>query len=155
MFEMPVLGQRMLFALDAILHVLVSHGAAVGASIVLAAANWYAMRTQNAKFDSLVYRLLTVFFIVSTAIGALTGIGIWIHANIIDPPAIGTLLRVFFWKWFVEWIVFNIEMVLLLFWFLSGRSGAETRRSTACGSASRMQFRRGSRWRSSPPFWAS
>ena len=114
LFEMPVLGQRMLFALDAVLHVLVSHGAAVGASIVLATANWYAMRTKDQQFDELVYKLLMAFFIVSTAIGALTGIGIWMHANIINPPAIGSLLRVFFWKWFVEWIVFNLEMVLLL-----------------------------------------
>jgi hypothetical protein len=135
LFEMPVLGQRMLFALDAVLHVLVSHGAAVGASIVLAAANWYAMKTNDAKFDALVYKLLTAFFIVSTAVGALTGIGIWVHANIINPPAIGSLLRVFFWKWFVEWIVFNAEMVLLLYWFLKWKewSGEKKKYSVRIG----------------------
>lgn len=137
LFEMPVLGQRMLFALDAILHVLVSHGAAVGASIVLATANWYAMRTQDAKFDELVRKLLMAFFIVSTAVGALTGIGIWVHANIINPPAIGSLLRVFFWKWFVEWIVFNFELVLLLYWFLKWKewSGDKKKYSVRIGIA--------------------
>ena len=137
LFEMPVLGQRMLFAIDAILHVLVSHGAAVGASIVLSVANWWAMRTHDEKFDELVRKLLMVFFIVSTAIGALTGIGIWVHANIIDPPAIGTLLRVFFWKWFDEWIVFNAELVLLLYWFLKWKewSGAQKYKSVRIGFA--------------------
>ena len=56
---------------------------------------------------------------IATAVGALTGIGIWVHVNIINPSAIGALLRVFFWKWFVEWIVFNVEMVFLLWWFLT------------------------------------
>ena len=137
LFEMPVLGQRMLFALDAVLHVLVSHGAAVGASIVLATANWYALRTKDERFDQLVYKLLMAFFIVSTAIGALTGIGIWVHANIINPPAIGSLLRVFFWKWFIEWIVFNFEMVLLLYWFLKWKewSGEKKKYSVRIGIA--------------------
>jgi Cytochrome C oxidase, cbb3-type, subunit III len=136
-FEMPVLGHRLLFALDAVLHVLVSHGAAVGASIVLATANWYAARTHDTELDELVRKLLMAFFIVSTAVGALTGIGIWVHANIINPPAIGTLLRVFFWKWFVEWIVFNAELVLLLYWFLKWEewSGEKKKYSIRIGIA--------------------
>jgi cytochrome bd-type quinol oxidase subunit 1 len=136
-FEMPVLGHRLLFAIDAILHVLISHGAAVGASIVLAFANWHAMRTRDERFDDLVRKLLMVFFIVSTAVGALTGIGIWVHANIINPPAIGTLLRVFFWKWFVEWIVFNAELILLLYWFLKWKewSGDKKKYSVRIGIA--------------------
>ena len=59
-----------------------------------------------------------VFFIISTSVGALTGIGMWIHANILSPNAIGGLIRVFFWKWFIEWIVFNFEVVLLLLLFM-------------------------------------
>lgn len=118
-FEMPVLGHRLIFAIDAILHVLVSHGAAVGGSIVLVLAQWWAIRNNDQKMYDLVYKILFVLFVAATAIGALTGIGIWIHANIIDPPAIGSLLRVFFWKWFTEWIVFNVELVFLLLWFLT------------------------------------
>lgn len=36
-FEMPFIGQRMLMAINAIIHVFVSHGGAVGGSVVLAA----------------------------------------------------------------------------------------------------------------------
>lgn len=121
-FEMPVLGHRLIFAIDAILHVLISHGAAVGGSIVLAFVQWYAIKTENKKLYDLVYKILFVFFVAATAIGALAGIGIWIHANIINPVAIGSLLRVFFWKWFVEWIIFNLELVFLLLWFLNWKS---------------------------------
>jgi len=121
-FEMPVLGHRLLFAIDAIVHVFISHGAAVGGSVVLVLAQRLAIRTNNQRLDELCYRILFTFFILATAVGALTGIGIWIHVNIINPSAIGALLRVFFWKWFVEWIVFNIEMIYLLWLFLTWKS---------------------------------
>jgi hypothetical protein len=121
-FEMPLIGHRMLFAFDAIVHVLVSHGAAVGGSIIICFLEYLAIKRKDQKLDDLTYRLLFVFFVVATSVGALTGIGIWIHANIIDPPAIGSLLRVFFWKWFAEWIVFNIELIFLLIWFLTWKT---------------------------------
>lgn len=121
-FDMPLLGHRLLFAFDAILHVFISHGAAVGGSMILVLSQWLAIRHNDQKLDALSYRILFTFFILATAVGALTGIGIWIHINIINPAAIGALLRVFFWKWFIEWIVFNIEMIFLLWWFLTWKS---------------------------------
>lgn len=121
-FDMPLLGHRLLFAFDAILHVFISHGAAVGGSIILVIAQWIAIRRNDEKLDELSYKILFTFFVLATAVGALTGIGIWVHVNIINPAAIGALLRVFFWKWFVEWIVFNIEMIFLLWWFLTWKA---------------------------------
>ncbi|MBF0417870.1 MAG: c-type cytochrome [Magnetococcales bacterium] len=120
-FDMPLMGHRLIFAFDAIVHVFISHGAAVGGSIILTLAQWLAIKENDSKFDELAYKILFTFFILATAIGALTGIGIWVHVNIINPAAIGALLRVFFWKWFVEWIVFNVEMIFLLWWFLTWR----------------------------------
>lgn len=120
-FDMPLVGHRLMFAFDAIVHVFMSH-AAVGGSIVLALAQWFTIKNNDKKFDDLTYKILFALFILATAIGALTGIGIWVHVNIINPAAIGALLRVFFWKWFVEWIVFNVEMVLLLMIFLSWKN---------------------------------
>jgi hypothetical protein len=120
-FDMPLLGHRLIFAFDAIVHVFVSH-AAVGGSIVLALAQWFAIKNNDRKFDELTYKILFTLFILATAVGALTGIGIWVHVNIINPAAIGALLRVFFWKWFIEWIVFNVEMIFLLWFFLTWKS---------------------------------
>lgn len=121
-FDMPLLGHRLIFAFDAIVHVFISHGAAVGGSIILVLAQWLAIKNNDKKFDELSYKILFTFFVLATAVGALTGIGIWVHVNIINPAAIGALLRVFFWKWFVEWIVFNVEMVFLLMWFLTWKN---------------------------------
>lgn len=121
-FDMPLIGHRLMFAFDAIVHVFISHGAAVGGSIILVLAQWFAIKNNDKKFDELAYKILFTFFVLATAVGALTGIGIWIHVNIINPAAIGALLRVFFWKWFIEWIVFNVEMVFLLYWFLTWKT---------------------------------
>jgi len=121
-FEMPFIGHRLLFAFDAILHVFISHGAAVGGSVILVLSQWLAIKNNDHKLDELSYKILFTFFILATAVGALTGIGIWIHINIINPAAIGALLRVFFWKWFIEWVVFNVEMIFLLWWFLTWKS---------------------------------
>lgn len=118
-FEMPTLGLRLLMAIDAIIHVYMSHGGAVGGSIALVIAAFYAHKKNDHSFYELLRKILMVFFIATTSIGALTGIGIWIHANIINPNGIGSLIRVFFWKWFIEWIVFNLEIVFLLVWFMT------------------------------------
>lgn len=125
-FEMPTIGLRMLMAINAIIHTFVSHGGAVGGSVVLALAAWWTNKRGDMAGHETVYRLLMVFFIITTSVGALTGIGMWIHANIISPNAIGGLIRVFFWKWFIEWIVFNFEVIILLFWFMTWKPKALT-----------------------------
>lgn len=135
-FEMPTIGLRMLMAINAIIHVFVSHGGAVGGSVVLALAAWWTNKKGDMAGYETVYRLLMVFFIITTSVGALTGIGMWIHANIISPNAIGGLIRVFFWKWFIEWIVFNFEVILLLFWFMTWKQKA----LTPDGRASSVRF---------------
>ena len=60
-----------------------------------------------------------IFFILATTIGALTGVGIWLSVALINPEAMGSLLRVFFWAWFTEWLVFVSEVVLILLYYLS------------------------------------
>lgn len=125
-FEVPIIGQRMLMAIDAITHVFVSHGGAVGGSVVLTLAAWWANKKDDMELYELVRKILMVFFIVTTSVGALTGIGIWIHANIITPNGIGSLIRVFFWKWFIEWIVFNLEILFLMIWFMTWKKNATT-----------------------------
>jgi cytochrome bd-type quinol oxidase subunit 1 len=75
-FDMPLIGHRLMFAFDAILHVFISHGAAVGGSIILVLAQWFAIKNNDKKFDELAYKILFTFFVLATAVGALTGIGI-------------------------------------------------------------------------------
>ena len=130
LFHLDVFGNRLLFAGIAITHVLINHALAVGAMPLVTLLEWWGVRTRDARWDRLAHRLLTVFFIVTTTAGALTGVGIWICASLVNPTAIGSLIHVFFWAWFTEWLVFVGEVGLILAYYLSWRGwGARHKRA--------------------------
>lgn len=118
-FHLDWLGNRMLVAITAILHVLINHPMAVGAYPLLTLFEWIGWRRHDPEWDALTHRLVTIVFVITTSIGALTGVGIWLSTSIVAPFAIASLLRVFFWQWFVEWLVFVSEVILIMAYYLS------------------------------------
>jgi len=80
---------------------------------------WRAHKRGRADEDRLAYRILAVAFVVTTSVGALTGVGIWFSTSLVNPAAIGSLIRVFFSAWFTEWIVFVVEVVAIMIYFLT------------------------------------
>ena len=127
-FHLDFIGNRMLIAVTAIIHVIVNHPMAVGAVPLVTFMEWMAYRKQDVGLDRLANRLTFVFFIITTSLGALTGVGIWFTTSLVNPDAIGSLLRVFFWGWFAEWIVFVIEVCLIMYYFLSWKKVADKRK---------------------------
>lgn len=107
----------MLIAVIAILHVVINHGMAVGGIPLVC----YLERRGLAdpRWDRVAWRLLKIFFVVTTTAGAMTGVGIWLSAGLVNPIAIGSLLRVFFWTWFMEWLVFVTEVALILAYYFT------------------------------------
>ena len=126
LFHLDFFGNRNLIAFIASLHVVINHALAVGAIPLIALMEWYAWRRQDAAGDRLAYRILFVCFIVTTSVGALTGVGIWLSTSLVNPVAIGSLIRIFFWAWFSEWIVFAAEVVLILIYFLTWQGWGRT-----------------------------
>lgn len=112
-------GGRLIIGLIASLHVLINHPLAVGAYPLLTWMEWWAHKHNRPDIDRLAYRITFIVFIVTTTVGAMTGVGIWLSTSLLAPFAIGSLLRVFFWGWFMEWLVFISEVVLICWWFLS------------------------------------
>lgn len=112
-------GGRLIIGLIASLHVLINHPLAVGAYPLLTWMEWWAHKNNRPDIDRLAYRITFIVFIVTTTVGAMTGVGIWLSTSLFAPFAIGSLLRVFFWGWFMEWLVFISEVVLICWWFLS------------------------------------
>jgi len=55
-------------------------------------------------------------------LGAMSGVGIWLSASVVSPSSIASLLRVFYWAWFTEWLVFVTEVVLILIYFLTWKN---------------------------------
>jgi len=117
-FHLDFFGNRMLVAFVATLHVLVNHAFAVGALPLITTLEWWGWRRGERRWDELARRYLWVSFLVTTSVGALTGVGIWFAASLVNPYAIGSLIRVFFWAWFLEWTVFVTEVSLVLAYFL-------------------------------------
>lgn len=118
-FHIDFIGNRLLIGIDAILHVIINHAFAIGALPIIALMEYLGIRSKDDRWDTLAHRLLKVIFIVTTTVGALTGVGIWFSAALVNPAAIGSLIRVFFWGWFAEWIVFVSEVSLIMLYFLT------------------------------------
>jgi mono/diheme cytochrome c family protein len=120
-FELSYLGSNTLIAIIAIIHVVISHGGAVGGSIFLVWTEYLAYKRGDRDMDDYARRFLSVILIVTTTVGALTGVGIWFAVATGQPASIGSLLRVFFWAWFTEWIAFIAEVVLLIIYYYTWR----------------------------------
>ena len=122
-------GTRTLIGVIAVIHVWINHAFAVGMVPLVVGIEWWAHRKNQPEWDTLAYRILSVSFVVTTTIGALTGVGIWLSSALVNPYAIGSLLRVFFWAWFTEWIVFVSEVALILAYFLTWKRMTGLRKS--------------------------
>jgi mono/diheme cytochrome c family protein len=118
-FHLDFLGNRLLIAGIAVLHVVINHSLAVGAMPLVTALEWWGHRRNDERWDRLAYRILTVCFVITTTVGALTGVGIWLSTSLVNPYAIGSLIRVFFWAWFVEWLVFVAEVLAIMVYYLT------------------------------------
>ncbi|MDR3608566.1 MAG: c-type cytochrome [Oligoflexia bacterium] len=118
-FHLDFLGNRLLIALIAILHTVINHPLAVGGLPLIALMEWWGHRKDDPRWDRTAKKILFVFFIITTSFGALTGVGIWLSTSLVNPTAIGSLIRVFFWAWFTEWIVFVTEVCLILAYYLT------------------------------------
>lgn len=117
-FEMPFIGNRLLVAIVGVIHVCISHGMAVGGSYFVVSLHYKSLKENDTRLSELAFKVLRTFFIVTTSFGALTGVGIWLTTATVSPVSIGSLLHIFFWVWFIEWIVFVSEVVLIMFYYL-------------------------------------
>lgn len=134
-YEFPYVGNRWLIALVATLHVLVNHSAAIGGSVLVVLLEGRALRERSADWERAAYRLAFIFFLLTTTVGALSGVGIWFTVMVSAPQALSALLSIFFWAWFVEWGVFILEVVMVLAYFLSWNHFKQRRHHLALGWA--------------------
>ncbi|TBL69916.1 c-type cytochrome [Paenibacillus thalictri] len=111
------LGNGNLIGMMAVIHVMINHAVAIGGSILMVSIEFAAVRKENVRLEAYAKRLSKWILIITTTAGAMTGVGIWFTTTVILPNAIGSLLRIFHWAWFTEWLVFVSEVVLLLTYY--------------------------------------
>ncbi len=131
-FHLDFLGNRMLIAIIAIIHVLINHAVAVGFIPLVTILEYIGYKrntlglTYHQKWDNLAYKLMFTAFVITTSLGAMTGVGIWFSASLVNPASIGSLIRVFFGAWFTEWFVFVVEVILIMIFFLTWKRANQT-----------------------------
>jgi hypothetical protein len=118
-FQFPLFGDGLIIAIDAILHVFISHGVAIGVVAMIVLAEYIGYRDHSPEWESLAKSAIKPVVIIITSIGAITGVGIWFITSGVVPAAIGSMLRVFFWPWFLEWIVFVLEVIVILIFYFT------------------------------------
>lgn len=116
-FQVPYLGNGMTIALDAVLHVIISHGLAIGAVAMVVSAEYMGQRRSSGAWEIFARDFLGFIIVLTTSVGAMTGVGIWLITSALAPRGIGSLLRVFFWPWFIEWGVFTAEVIIVLIYY--------------------------------------
>jgi len=122
LFQMPYLGNGMVIGFNAILHVVLSHGVAIGVVAMITLAEYLAVKKNREDWENFAQDLLKPTVIVITGVGAVTGVGIWFTTSALAPRGIGSMLRIFFWPWLIEWIVFTLEVIaVLIYYFKWGR----------------------------------
>lgn len=119
LFHLDGMGDRMLIAIVAVVHVIVNHPMAVGIYPLITLLEYVGFKRDDRRYDQLAKKMTFVVFILTTTVGALTGVGIWLSTTLVAPFAIGSLLRVFFWGWFGEWLIFVAEVGLVLIYYLT------------------------------------
>lgn len=110
------LGSGWVIGLIAITHVFISHFA-VGAGLFLPVTEYFARK--HGRQDVLDFlRHHTRFFLILTAVfGASSGVGIWFSISLVQPAATASLIRTFVFAWGIEWMVFLVEVVSLIFYY--------------------------------------
>lgn len=127
-FHLDWLNNRMLIAIIAIIHVMINHGLAVGFMPLITWLEQKGVKNSGREqitdldWDNRIYNMMKVAFIITTTLGAMTGVGIWFSVALVSPTSIGSLIRVFYWAWFVEWLVFVTEVILIMIYFLTWKS---------------------------------
>jgi len=122
------LGNGNLIGMMAVLHVTISHGVAIGGCVLMVSVEHKAYKENNPALYAYAMWLSKWILIITTTVGAMTGVGIWFTTTVILPEAIGYLLRIFHWAWFVEWLVFVSEVVLLLTYYYTWKKWSGDKR---------------------------
>src|SRR5690606_5942050 len=96
MFHLDSLNDRFLIAVIAIIHVMFNHCPAVGFIPYITWLEYKGVKNApsdqvtDTKWDTPIYSKMKVAFIITTTIGAMTGVGIWFSVALVSPSSIGS-----------------------------------------------------------------
>ena len=110
------LGSGWVIGLIAIFHVFISHFA-VGAGLFLPITEYFARKNNRQDVLDFLHHHTRFFLILTAVFGVSSGVGIWFSISLVQPEATASLIRTFVFAWGMEWVVFLVEVVSLIFYY--------------------------------------
>jgi len=112
-WDLPGLGSGWIIGLISILHVSIAH-LVVGAGLWLAWMETHAQKNSDAPLGAWLRLRAKGLLWLSSVLGAVTGVGIWVAIGLVNPTATQHLIRAFVMAWAIEWLLFAGEMATLI-----------------------------------------
>jgi cytochrome bd-type quinol oxidase subunit 1/mono/diheme cytochrome c family protein len=115
-WDVPIFGSGWVIGIIAVLHVLVSHFA-IGGGLYLVLAEKKALREGRKDWMEHLKGHAKFFLILTSAFGAVSGVGIWFAIGLANPEATSTLIHNFVFGWAIEWTFFVVEVTSALVYY--------------------------------------
>jgi cytochrome c553 len=113
LFLVPHIGGSWLIGAVAIFHVIIAHFA-IGGGLLMVATEQIGARRGNALWLTFARKHAVFLILLSSVLGALSGVGIWFTVGLVHPAAVASLIHNFVWGWAIEWVFFIVEMAAAL-----------------------------------------
>jgi len=125
-WEIPILGSGWMIGLIATCHVFISQFA-VGGGLFLPMMERRAYETNDYAMMDWLKKHAKFFLILTSSVGAVFGVGIWLTIGLVHAQATASLIRIFVQFWAIEWVFFFTEVCALAFYYYSwGKISTET-----------------------------
>lgn len=114
--EIPYLGSSWFMGIIATFHIWISH-LAVGGGIFLVVTEIIARKNNNQDWLLLLKGQTRFFIILTAALGAISGVGIWFTIGLINPQVTSALIHNFVFAWACEWVFFIVEIAAIIVYY--------------------------------------
>jgi cytochrome bd ubiquinol oxidase subunit I len=115
-WEIPYLGGGWIIGLIATIHVFIAQFA-VGAGLFLPMMERHARLRGDAPMREWLHSHLKFFVVLTSAVSASLGVGIWFAISLVHARGTATLIRIFVQLWAIEWVFFLVEVIALAFYY--------------------------------------
>jgi cytochrome bd ubiquinol oxidase subunit I len=113
LFLVPHIGGSWLIGAVAIFHVIIAHFA-IGGGLLMVVTEQLGARRGNLLWLTFARKHSVFLVLLSSVLGAVSGVGIWFTVGVVQPAAVASLIHTFVWGWAIEWVLFVVEMAAAL-----------------------------------------
>jgi hypothetical protein len=125
-WDIPFLGNGLVVAIIAIIHILISHLAIGGGAFLFIAEIWSNRQPDGGRIRDWLHKYATYFLVYTTVFGAVTGVGIWFSIQLANAEATSLLIHQYVFAWAIEWVMFLGELTTLYFYYYGWRKNSRS-----------------------------